>query len=111
MLASCVPPEPLPPPFFRPHPPYPPHPVDHNDQNTDPDNQPADLNGQIVEPRAPEPSPAAPATAGEYPTAQPTSKPNEVISPYDPHNVIDVEGFHSGQLARDPSNKKIFKVP
>ena len=114
MLASCVPPEPVPPPFFRPHPPYPPQPVDRNDPNTEPDTQPVDPNGQIVEPRAPEPTPEAPATpstAVEYPTAQATTNANEVISPYEPHNIISVEGFHSGQLARDPSNKKIFRVP
>lgn len=47
----------------------------------------------------------------EYPVAQKTSNPNRVISPYAPYNVVDVEGFRSGQLARDPGNKKIFRVP
>ncbi|MGJ8634862.1 MAG: hypothetical protein ACSHX7_13175 [Luteolibacter sp.] len=47
----------------------------------------------------------------EYPTAQGTSNPNQVLSPYAPYNVIDVEGFRTGQLAKDPSNGKIFRVP
>jgi hypothetical protein len=34
-----------------------------------------------------------------------------VLSPYAPYNVIDVQGFRSGQLAKDPSNGKIFRVP
>jgi hypothetical protein len=53
----------------------------------------------------------APTPRPEYPTARRTDNPNEVISPYAPYNVIDVEGFKSGQLAKDPSNKKIFRVP
>ena len=48
---------------------------------------------------------------GEYPLAKPTGTPNQVASPYEPFNVIDVTGFQSGQLARDPSNRKIFRVP
>lgn len=47
----------------------------------------------------------------DYPVAKRTANPNEVISPYAPYNVIDVEGFESGGLAKDPSNKKIFRVP
>ena len=47
----------------------------------------------------------------EYPTAERTENPNRVISPYPPYNVIDVEGFRAGQLAKDPSNGKIFRVP
>lgn len=109
MLASCVPPEPVPPPRFRPHPPYPPQPVDPYGETTDPTGgQTPDPYGTIEEPRPPEPTPAKP---DQYPTAQPTTNPNQVISPYEPHNIIIVEGFRPGQLARDPSNKKIFRVP
>jgi len=51
-------------------------------------------------------------TRRDYPVAERTAKPNQVISPYGPkYNVIDVTGFRSGQLARDPSNGKIFRVP
>ncbi len=53
----------------------------------------------------------APVSQGGYPTAQRTANPEQVISPYEPYNVIDVAGFASGKLARDPSNQKIFRVP
>lgn len=46
-----------------------------------------------------------------YPTAERTDNPGRVISPYAPYNVIDVEGFRPGQLAKDPSNGKIFRIP
>jgi hypothetical protein len=47
----------------------------------------------------------------EHPVAQRTANPNHVISPFSPFNVINVEGFRSGQLAKDPSNGKIFRIP
>jgi len=46
-----------------------------------------------------------------YPMAQRTEIPNQVISPYAPFNVIDITGFNSGQLARDPTNNEIFRIP
>jgi hypothetical protein len=101
ILASCYPPPEVPPPRFTPNPPYPPEPVDPEGQAYDPYGQPAN----------PSPPPEPARRPGEYPTARGTAKPNEVISPYEPYNVIDVEGFRSGQLARDPSNNKIFQVP
>ncbi len=52
-----------------------------------------------------------PPTRDAYPVAERTADPNQVISPYEPYNVIDVEGFRTGQLARDPSNQKIFRIP
>jgi hypothetical protein len=52
-----------------------------------------------------------PPTRDEYPLAERTANPNHVISPYAPYNVINVEGFRSGQLAKDPSNQKIFRIP
>ncbi|MEP2775463.1 MAG: hypothetical protein ABJQ29_09545 [Luteolibacter sp.] len=57
------------------------------------------------------PAPTPPPTRDSYPTAERTANPNQVISPYKPYNVIDVEGFRSGQLAKDPSNGQIFRVP
>jgi hypothetical protein len=67
------------------------------------------------------PSPAAeppvrpnrpvPPAAGGYPTATRTANAGQVLSPYEPYNVIDIEGFKTGQLARDPSNQKIFRIP
>ena len=97
-LASCTPPPPVPPPNFRPNPPYPPTPV-------------PPYGNDISPPPEPQPEPAPPTATGGYPTAKPTTNPNEVISPYEPYNVIDVTGFKTGQLARDPSNQKIFRVP
>jgi len=58
--------------------------------------------------------PAPPRTStgpGNYPYAEKTANPDQVLSPYAPYNVIDVAGFRSGQLARDPSNQKIFRIP
>jgi hypothetical protein len=63
-----------------------------------------------VQDSSPAPTPA-PAPRPAYPDAKRTSNPNQVISPYAPYNVIDVEGFKSGALAKDPSNGKIFRVP
>ncbi len=60
----------------------------------------------------PQPQPQqAPTNREQYPMAQRTANPNQVLSPYSPYNVIDVEGFRTGQLAKDPSNGKIFRVP
>lgn len=59
----------------------------------------------------PEPPPPAPQPRQTYPDARRTNDPTQVVSPYAPYNVIDVEGFKSGQLAKDPSNGKIFRVP
>lgn len=53
----------------------------------------------------------SPTGRKEYPVAERTNKPDQVLSPYAPYNVIDVAGFKSGQLAKDPSNGKIFRVP
>jgi hypothetical protein len=52
-----------------------------------------------------------PPTRDQYPMAEKTANPRQVLSPYAPYNVIDVEGFRPGQLAKDPSNGKIFRVP
>lgn len=60
----------------------------------------------------PTPPPAPPVPPrDQYPVAERTNNPNRVLSPYAPYNVIDVEGFRSGQLAKDPSNGKIFRIP
>ena len=60
----------------------------------------------------PPPPPSQPEV--NYPMATRTSTPDRVISPYAPYNVINVEGFRSGQLAKDPSdpaNPRIFRIP
>ena len=103
LLAACTPP-PAPPPHFKPIPPNPPEQVSpYDDDSTT--GQPADSNPSNINEQP------APTRPGEYPTARPTANPDEVISPYEPYDLINVEGFHSGQLARDPRNKKIFRVP
>lgn len=61
-------------------------------------------------PSTPEPQ-AQPQPKKEYPTARPSDTPDEVISPYEPHNKVKVDGFKSGQLARDPYTGKVFRVP
>jgi len=53
----------------------------------------------------------APTQQQVYPVAERTDNPNQVLSPYTPYNVIDVEGFRSGQLVKDPSNGRIFRIP
>ena len=96
ILASCIPPEEVPPARFTPR--QHGHPQEAaDDYGQSPAAYPQD-GGQTTRP-------------GEYPVARPTANPNEVISPYEPYNIIDVEGFSSGQLARDPSNRMIFRVP
>lgn len=93
-LTSCTPPSPVPPPRFQPDPPFAPTPV-----------------APDVSPPPTPTEPAPPTATGGYPTAERTANPDQVLSPYEPYNVIDVAGFKSGQLARDPSNQKIFRVP
>ena len=104
-LASCTPP-PAPPRRFKPNPPYPPEPVDPYNQ------RPGSSYPDVSPPPDPNiPPPPTVPRPGEYPVARRTANPNEVISPYEPYNVIDVSGFTPGQLARDPHNQKIFRVP
>lgn len=64
-------------------------------------------------PRNPNQLPSGPPSSqgSDYPVAQRTSDPNEVLSPYPPHGRINVEGFQPGDLARDPTNQKIFRIP
>ena len=106
-LASCIPPEHVPPPRFRPNPPYAPVPVD-------PYGTPYDRPYDASPPPDPRPEPPPPTATGGYPTATRTENPDQVLSPYEPYNVIDISGpprIESGKLARDPSNQKIFRVP
>lgn len=58
-----------------------------------------------------QPAPPEPRQRSGYPLATPIEgKPGQVISPFKPHNVIDVRGYRSGQLARDPSTAPIDKT-
>lgn len=69
--------------------------------------------GQDAEARSYERVPAIPdpEPEPEYPVARSSDSPGEVFSPYPPHQRIDVSGFRSGQLAKDPRNGRIFRVP
>ena len=55
---------------------------------------------------------------GSYKNAHKTKNPSHVISPYPPHNLIDIsrnpktgEPFRKGDFAKDPSNGQIFRIP
>jgi len=52
-----------------------------------------------------------PAPDPDYPVAQLTEDPNQVLSPFPPHHRIDITGFRSGQLAKDPQSGQIFRIP
>lgn len=54
-------------------------------------------------------APASPIN--DYPYAEKTRTPGEVISPYPPFNVMDVRGLRAGSLALDPSSNRKFRVP
>ena len=100
-LTSCDPPLPPPPPRFTPNPPFSPQPI-----------QPGEANYDVSPPTTPPPAPVTPP--GTYPVARATENPDQVISPYEPYNVIDISGpprIQSDKLAKDPSNLKIFQVP
>lgn len=43
-------------------------------------------------------------------TKSPT-RADRVVSPYPPHNELDVSGLPSGSLAVDPTTSKVFRVP
>lgn len=66
--------------------------------------------GSLTDGQQPQIDPTRPVNE-RYPVAQRTANPNQVISPYAPYNVIDITGFNPGQLARDPSNNEIFRIP
>lgn len=58
--------------------------------------------------------PKSKATAGKFdsvPVATKTDKPNRVKSPHPPNRELDVTGFTRGDLARDPTTGKMFRVP
>jgi hypothetical protein len=91
----------------NPRQPYPPNPSGYSPQQS-----PYGENRMPVDPYAPiVPDAPRQMTRNDYPVAQRTEDPNQVLSPYEPFNVIDIEGFRSGQLAKDPSNGKIFRIP
>lgn len=122
LLASCTPPPDVPPPHFQPDPPFAPEPVDPYLQGLVPSQDVAPVPPQAGPYAPPLPRMDSPAGAPsgqatiperpkDYPVAATTDRPNIVRSPYPPYDEIDVSDFRSGQLARDPKNKQIFRVP
>jgi hypothetical protein len=124
LLSSCLTPDPYSPygAYDSPHNPAAPDYGPYGNANgpqtpqNDPYGNPQPSSGQqgIQDPTYNSQPPANPPNRPappKYPLAEKTENPNEVLSPYAPYNVIDVSGFKSGQLAKDPSNKKIFIVP
>ncbi|MFC7339569.1 hypothetical protein ACFQY0_20425 [Haloferula chungangensis] len=72
--------------------------------------QPPPVRQGIHEPQlSPAVDPEPPTSS--YPVARRTDHPHEVESPYPPNHRINVEGFSSGQLAKDPKSGKIFRIP
>lgn len=59
----------------------------------------------------PKPSPDFVIGKSNKPIAKLTGKPNRVISPYPPHNVLNVEGLDPGSVATDPTTEGLFEVP
>ena len=52
-----------------------------------------------------------PPTGSQYPLARRADEPGQVVSPFPPYRKIDVTGFRSGQLAKDPTTGQIFRIP
>jgi hypothetical protein len=48
---------------------------------------------------------------GDYPVGRPAGRYGLVISPYYPHNVIDVRGIPRGEQVLDPSVNRVFINP
>jgi predicted small secreted protein len=52
-----------------------------------------------------------PPPPGGYPVARPSGTPGLVVSPYPPHNLVDVRAIPPGARVRDPSTGGIFIRP
>lgn len=50
-------------------------------------------------------------TASRYPVATRTTRDGFVRSPYEPYELINVKGFPSGNLVKDPKTGQVFRVP
>jgi hypothetical protein len=53
----------------------------------------------------------APQDAESVPYAAPTSDPDIVISPYEPHAIISVAGIPQGAKVQDPVSNLVFLNP
>lgn len=52
-----------------------------------------------------------PPPSGGYPVARWSGTPGLVVSPYPPHNLVDVRGIPHNSLVRDPSSGGVFVRP
>ena len=103
------------PPSLMPRDPYQPYYLQPGDQGPPNTAQThTDRPGEV----APPPPPAERPKPPKYPKGFKTDHPHQVISPYKPHNVIDIsenpktgKPFNSGDYVRDSSNGKIFQLP
>jgi len=83
------------------------------------DNNPGTTLPSVPAPEPKKEEPVKPTTSSqptvsagqEFPTGSVGKKPGRVVSPYPPHNELDVRGLPSGSLALDPTTQKVFKVP
>ncbi|MFT4547597.1 MAG: hypothetical protein ACI8XO_001458 [Verrucomicrobiales bacterium] len=46
-----------------------------------------------------------------YPDAKRSNRPGFHYSPFPPYELLDTQGIGPGELAKDPGNSKIFRVP
>jgi hypothetical protein len=59
----------------------------------------------------PKETPATNPSAGQFLVGKKTATAGRVISPYPPHQELDVSGLSSGSLALDPTTDKVFQIP
>ena len=71
-------------------------------------NRPGAPSDASIDSDAPVPAPTVDSTS-KLPVAHPDpqNRPNMVVSPYRPYNVIDVKGYRSGDVVGDPSTAKV----
>ncbi|MBL9117908.1 MAG: hypothetical protein JNJ83_23060 [Verrucomicrobiaceae bacterium] len=63
------------------------------------------------EPTKPETTKPTSSFTDDTPVGKKGSKPGRVISPYPPHNELDVSGLDSGSMALDPTTNRVFRIP
>ncbi|MEM0898227.1 MAG: hypothetical protein AAGJ79_15245 [Verrucomicrobiota bacterium] len=76
----------------------------------------SDPEKEVSKPKDPAPkkeaaSPKKENVADQYPFATKTKRDGIVLSPFAPHDELDVTGMKSGDFAMDPGNGRIFRVP
>lgn len=81
------------------------------DSPTPSDAKPAS-NETTAKPEEPKPTnPSTTSNGNQFLIGKKTAIPGRVISPYPPHQELDVSGLGSGSLALDPTTNKVFQIP